>query len=75
MPPTLRSMEWISLLPLHPATHISIHINIPTTHIYTYCSCPAAMDELGIPEREAGNEKGQVGERRMKTKTKVSDQG
>jgi hypothetical protein len=24
------------------------------------------MDELGIPEREAGNEKGRAGKRRMK---------
>jgi hypothetical protein len=30
------------------------------------CICPAAINELGVPEREVGNEKGQVGKRRMK---------
>jgi hypothetical protein len=40
----------------------------PTELLITICSCSAAMDELGIPEREAGNEKGQEGKRRMKPK-------
>jgi hypothetical protein len=30
------------------------------------CSCPATMDELGLLERGAGNEKGRAGKRRMK---------
>jgi hypothetical protein len=30
------------------------------------CSCTSALVEHGIPEREAGNEKGQAGKRRMK---------
>jgi hypothetical protein len=31
--------------------------------------------ELGIPEREAGNEKGMGGREKNEAKTKVSDQG
>lgn len=40
------------------------------------CSCPAAMEELGIPERGSGNEKG-WGERRREgwSQDKVFDQG
>jgi hypothetical protein len=35
---------------------------------------PVAMDELGTPKREAGNEKGQAVERRKKPR-QFSDQG
>ena len=34
------------------------------------CSCPAAMDELGLPKREAGSEKEQ-GQEKDEAKTKV----
>jgi hypothetical protein len=39
---------------------------VQSPHSGVTCSCPAAMDELGIPEREARNEKGRAGERRTK---------
>jgi hypothetical protein len=45
-----------------------------------FCSCPGAMDKLGLPERVAENERdlggagGRSGERRMKPR-QGSDQG
>jgi hypothetical protein len=30
----------------------------PYLLVVLFCSCPAAMDKLGIPESGAGNEKG-----------------
>jgi hypothetical protein len=41
-----------------------LHFQAP--HSGTTCSCPAAKNELGLPERGAGNEKELGGERRMK---------
>ena len=38
-----------------------------------FCSCPVAMDKLGLPERGAGNDKGRD-EKRMKPR-QGSDQG
>ena len=49
------------------------HIFYSSVVMIVSCSCPAATENW-VPERGAGNEKGQVGKRRMKPRQRSSDQ-
>jgi hypothetical protein len=47
----------------------------PREDLAAHLELSSGLRELDIPEREAGNEIGQVGERRTKPRQRFSDQG